>query len=269
MNSANHRINRVQERLSRLITPCLHRASFTLFTATLCMMIAMMPAHAFSSTNLQLLYGGQFDDNFYGNNTSNGKMTTITVEHFSSWSYGENYFFVDLLSGNFLNFSGATSGSQSRIYAEWAPRLSFSALSGRKISAAIFKDFFLAAQLNRDGEGFHAEMIGLGTDINVPGFHFLSSNIYLRKDNLNRLTWQSTTAWKTPLSPWLSFEGFIDLYGSDNNGMEIHTQPQLLVDLGSLAGTDFDKLFIGTEWYYHHNRHLDSNTIQAMIKWIW
>lgn len=267
MISANHRINQAQERLNRLIAPCLQHTSFTLFTATLCMMVAMMPAHAFSSTNLHRLYGDQFDNNFYGNNTSNAKLTTITLEHFSSWSYGDNYFFVDLLSGNFLRFSGTPSDSQSRIYAEWTPRLSFSVHSGRDISAAVFKDFFLAAQLNRDDRGFHTEMIDLSTDLNIFGFHFLSSNIYLRKDNLNRLTWQSTTAWQTPLNPCLSFEGCIDLYVSDNNGIEIHTQPQLFINLRSLAGTRFDKFFIGIEWYCHHNRHLDSNTTQAMIKW--
>ncbi|OIO73267.1 MAG: hypothetical protein AUJ57_04730 [Zetaproteobacteria bacterium CG1_02_53_45] len=147
-----------------------------------------IPSHAFSSTNLQLLYGSNFHDNYYGNNTSNGKMTTLTLEHFSTWDYGDNYFFVDLLSGDFLNFAGLPSGSRSRIYSEWAPRLSLSAISGHDLAVGIFKDFFIAGQLNRDGEGFHAEMIGLGTDLAVPGFNLLSTHLYLRKDNFNRPT---------------------------------------------------------------------------------
>jgi len=129
-----------------------------------------------------------FDDNFHGNNTSNGKMAAITVEHFSCWTHGDNYFFVDLLSR-----------SQSRIYAEWLLRLSFSALSGHDISVGIFKGFFLTAKLNRDGEGFRAEIVGFRYLFNMPGFHLLSSNIYLREDNLNRLTLQSTTTCKTPM----------------------------------------------------------------------
>ncbi len=224
---------------------------------------------AFSTTNIQLLYGSPFDDNYYGNNTSDGKMSTLTLEHFSTWTYGDNYFFVDFLSGNFLDFTGAPSGSQSRIYSEWAPRLSLSAISGQDLSAGIFKDFFLSGQLNRDGQGFHAEMIGLGVDLTVPGFHMLSTHMYLRKDNFNRPTWQTTTVWNIPLGEWLSFEGFIDLYGSDNNGTEISAQPQLLINLGKLAGQEYEQLLVGAEWYYHHNRYLNSNALQAMLKWIW
>ena len=227
------------------------------------------PSHAFSTTNLQLLYGSNFHDNYYGNNTSNGNMTTLTLEHFSTWSYGDNYFFGDFLAGDFLNFAGMPTGDQSRIYAEWAPRLSLSAISGHDLAVGIFKDFFIAGQLNRDGEGFHAELIGLGTDIAMPGFNLLSTHLYLRKDNFNRKTWQITTVWSIPLGRWLSLEGFIDLYGSDNNGLEISSQPQLLVNLGKLTGQDFDRLLVGVEWYYHHNRNLNSHVPQAMLKWIW
>ncbi|ATX78931.1 Nucleoside-specific channel-forming protein, Tsx [Mariprofundus aestuarium] len=245
-----------------------------LSTLLLCFtLLSFAPAtsHAenFSTTNLQLLYGTNFHDNYYGNNTSNGKMTTLTLEHFSTWSYGDNYFFVDFLSGNFLDFAGAPTGSRSRIYSEWAPRLSFSALSGQNLSAGIFKDLFLAGQLNRDGEGFHAELIGLGADLTIPGFNLLSINLYLRKDNFNSQTWQTTGVWSVPLGTWLSFEGFIDIYGSDNNGTEISTQPQLLLNLGNLADQDFDNLLVGIEWDYHHNRNLNSSVVQGMMKWIW
>jgi len=36
---------------------------------------------SFSLTNLQLLYGGPFDDSGYGNNTHNRRMFTLTLEH--------------------------------------------------------------------------------------------------------------------------------------------------------------------------------------------
>jgi len=239
-----------------------------LAAAMLCV-IFPTSAQAFSSTNLQLLYGSNFHDPYYGNNTVDGNMTTLTLEHFSTWDFGDNYFFVDFLSGNFLNFAGQPSGRQSRIYSEWAPRLSLSALSGHSLATGAFKDFFIAGQFNRDGQGFHAEMIGLGTDLSVPGFDLLSVNVYLRKDNFNRRTWQNTDVWNIPLGQWLSFEGFIDLYGSDTNGMEISSQPQLLVNIGKLSGHDDGKLLIGMEWYYHHHRTLNSSVPQAMLKWIW
>jgi len=247
----------------------LHPYTFKLLAiAGLCMLFSTS-THAFSTTNLQLLYGSQFNDNYYGNNTSNGNMTTLTLEHFSTWSHGDHYFFIDYLSGDFLDFAGSPSGSQSRVYYEWVPRLSLSALSEHNLSAGIVKDIFLAGQLNRDDEGFHAEMIGLGTDLSIPGFRLFSINAYLRKDNLNTQTWQSTTVWNIPLGEWLSFEGFIDLYGSDHNGIETHTQPQLLLNPARLMGHNFETLLIGIEWYYHHHRNLDSSVIQTMVKWIW
>ncbi|GAV20887.1 nucleoside-specific channel-forming protein, Tsx [Mariprofundus micogutta] len=251
------------------VSSSLHVFSCSMLAAACLCFTLPTQAHAFSSTNLQLLYGSSFNDNYYGNNTSDGKMTTLTLEHFSTWAYGDNYFFVDFLSGNFLDFTGAPSGSKSRIYSEWAPRLSLSAITGHDLSAGMIKDLFIAAQLNRDGEGFHAEMIGLGVDCSMPGFNVLSLHAYLRKDNLNRKTWQSTGVWNIPLGEWLSFEGFIDLYGTDNNGMELHTQPQLLVNIGKLTAEDFDNLSVGLEYYYHHNSNLDSSALQGMLKWVW
>ncbi|ATX82617.1 Nucleoside-specific outer membrane channel protein Tsx [Mariprofundus ferrinatatus] len=240
-----------------------------LCASLLCYAPAASLADNFSTTNLQLLYGTNFHDNYYGNNTSDGNMTTLTLEHFSTWSYGDNYLFVDLLSGNFLDFAGSPTGSHTRIYSEWAPRLSLSAISGHDLSIGIFKDFFLAGQLNRDGDGFHAELIGLGTDLSIPGFNLLSIHAYLRKDNFNRRTWQTTTVWSVPFGTWMSFEGFIDIYGSDSNGTEIGMQPQLLLDIGNLFGQEFDNLSAGIEWDYHHNRFLNSSVLQGMIKWVW
>jgi len=39
-------------------------------------------AEDFSTTNLQLLYGSNFHDRFLGNSTTDGRMTTLTLEHF-------------------------------------------------------------------------------------------------------------------------------------------------------------------------------------------
>jgi len=226
-------------------------------------------AESFSTTNVQLLYGSNFHDNYYGNNTADGKMTTLTLEHFGLWKYGDHFFFIDLKSGDFLDFAGNPTANRSRIYSEWAPRLSLSALGGNNLGFSIFKDFFIAGQINRDGEGFKADMGGIGVDLNILGFNLFSINAYLRKDNLNKRTWQTTTVWMLPLGPWLSCEGFIDIHGSDNNGTELHTQPQLLLNIGKAAELGFDNLLLGVEWYYHRNRNLDSSALQMMMKWVW
>jgi len=225
-------------------------------------------AGAFSTTNVQLLYGSGFHDPYYGNNTTDGNMTTVTLEHLSTFDYGDNYFFVDLLSGNFTGFTGTPTGSHSRIYSEWNPRLSLSKISGHDLSTGIIRDLFISAQLNRDGEGFHAELIGGAIDFNLPGFSVASAHLFWRKDNFNRPTWQTTLVWLLPLDEWFQFTGFADIYGSDNNGTEIGTQPQLLFDLGRLLDSP-GHLQAGIEWYLHRNRNLHSSVAQAMVKWAW
>ncbi len=226
-------------------------------------------AEEFSTSNLQLLYGSNFHDRYYGNNTSDGNMTTLTLEHFGTWAYGDNFFFIDLTSGRFVDFGGVPTGSNSHIYAEWAPRISLSKLSGKNVNAGFFKDIFLAGELNRDGLGFHAELIGLGTDLEIPGFNVASLNLYLRKDNLNKATYQVTAIWALPLGSLLSFEGYIDINGTDNDGTEINTQPQLLLDIGQLLAESTGKVMIGVEWYVHRNRWMNSSVPQAMTKWVW
>ena len=223
----------------------------------------------FSTTNLQLLYGSNFHDNYFGNNTADGTMTTLTLEHFGTWAYGDHFFFIDLKSGEFLDFVGNPTANRSRIYSEWAPRISLSALTGSDLGFSIVKDLYIAAQINRDGEGFRADMGGIGIDLIIPGFNLFSVNGYLRKDNLNKMTWQTTTVWMLPLGPYLSFEGFVDINGSDSNGTEIHTQPQLLLNIGKATNLEMDNLLIGVEWYYHHHRHIDSSALQMMLKWVW
>ncbi len=226
-------------------------------------------SESFSTTNCQLLTGSKFQDHFYGYNTNTGEMRTLTLEHFGVWDYGDNFFFMDLVTGQFLDFIGTPTGNKTRMYGEWSLRLSVSKLLKSDLSILLLKDMYLAGQVNRDGEGFHAELIGLGSDLNLPLFSLFSFNAYSRKDNFNSRTWQTTFVWILPLSPFLHTEGFMDLYGSDNNGMEIGTQSQVLVDIGALLGKVPGKFQVGLEWYIHNNDNLNSSVPQAMLKWIW
>jgi len=247
------------------------RCAIFVFMSLQLLLLSVKPiwAEDFSTTNIQVLYGSQFDDRFLGNNTTDGKMTTLTLEHFGTWTYGDNYFFVDFTSGTFVNFVGASTGSTSHIYGEWAPRLSLSKIFDQDLGVGIFKDFYLAGQLNRGGDGFHAEMIGLGVDLDIPFFSMAGLHGYVRKDNFNQTTWQVTGVWSMPLGTYFSFEGFVDAYGSDNNGVELLTQPQLLADVGAWVFDSPHKVQLGVEWYLHRNRKIYSSVPQVMVKWIW
>ncbi len=226
-------------------------------------------AEEFSATSVQLLYGSNFHDPYFGNHTTDGEMQTTTLAHFGTWAYGDNFFFVDLLSGSFVDFSGNATGSESRIYAEWAPRLSLSQLLQTRLSNHWLQDLFIAGQINRGGEGFEADLIGLGADLKVPGFSVFSLNGYYRDDTFNRPTWQSTWVWHAPLGQLFSFGGYLDLNGTDNNGLELNTQPQLLLSLDALTDHAVQNVELGFEWYFHRHDHLSSSVLQAMVKWQW
>ncbi|TLS65984.1 hypothetical protein FEF65_11735 [Mariprofundus erugo] len=238
-----------------------------------CLASQPLLAEQFSSTNVQLLYGNHFHDPYYGSNTSGGGMTTVTVEHFGTWAYGDNFLFVDFKSGNFVDFAARPTGKTTRMYGEWHPRLSLSALTGHDLQAGIISDLFIAGQINRDGEGFKADMAGLGINLILPGFKFFEVDGYARKDNFNRMTWQVTTAWSLPLyRDLLVLNGYIDANGSDNNGVEVNGQPQLLFDPVRFLGhgqnsENGSAMQVGVEWAFHRHRLVHSSVLQAMLKW--
>lgn len=223
----------------------------------------------FSTTNVQVLYGANFHDPFFGYNTTDGNLTTVTLEHFGTWAYGDNYFFVDFLAGDFAGFTGNPAGKTTRIYGEWHPRLSLSKISGSDLSFSIIKEIDLAGQINRDGEGFKADLLGMGVNLDIPGFNFVELDGYARKDNFNKLTYQVTVAWDLPFGSWpVSLTGYVDINGTDKHGIEINGQPQLLIDVGAISSLGKNHLLMGVEWYYHHHNQVNSSVAQGMMKWI-
>jgi len=223
----------------------------------------------FSNTNVQLLYGNAFNDWYYGYATSDKKMTTLTVEHFGLWSYGDNFFFVDLIHGDFGNGSNRQT---NRIYAEWLTRLSLSRLSGTNFGLGFIKDICLAAQIDRGGDGYWANMAGVGIDCKLPGFENFGINALFRKDKFNQPSYLMTAVWSAseqwgPLN--FFFEGYIDVAGTDNDGLDLNAQPQWLLSFQTPANNFSNHFRIGVEWYYHRNRQLTTSVPQVLVKWIW
>lgn len=251
-----------------------NRSSFKIFFV-LMILIKSAPAvfaEGYSFTSTQLYYGTKFNDRIYGDNTIDGKMFRITLEHYGTWKYGDNYFFIHFTSGDFVDFQGNPTGLTNRIYSEWAPRLSISKITGKRLSFSVIKDFLIAGQINRGGDGFEANLFGIGFSLNVPQFTSLNINMYYRNDDFNQGTYQVTSDLSLPFnfgSIDFSFDGYIDIAGTDNNGTDILTQPKLLADIGSLLFNSKKKLEIGVEWYLHHNKILTESVLQATMKWTW
>ncbi|MBI2390636.1 MAG: ion channel protein Tsx [Deltaproteobacteria bacterium] len=228
-------------------------------------------AEQLSLTNVQLLHGGGFDDWHYANATSDRRMSTVTLEHFGAWEYGDNYFFTDLTFGKFVDPSGARTGERARLYHEWTSRVGVGRLArAQGPLLGPIRDVLAAGQIGVGAAGFWAALAGGGIDLALPAPLVVGVNVYARKDAFNRTTFQVTPFWELPFTivgVGLAFRGYLDVAGTDDLGLDVNTQPQLLLDVGALAGTK-ERLQAGIEWYLHRNKVIRTSAPQAMVRWI-
>ncbi|MCD6433363.1 MAG: hypothetical protein J7L21_04915 [Sulfurimonas sp.] len=223
------------------------------------MFIVMSSLMAFESTNIQLLYSNGFDGDAFIYDVEDGKKTTITFEHYRTFSLGDIYMFVDIMDGEKFD------GTKHDLYTEISPRFSFSKLSGSDFSFGMIQDIYIATQINA-GSDYTAYLGGFGADISVPGFNFVNLNIYYKSDNIAKNnTYQITPVYQSKAFYGMHFEGFADITERD-----INTQNQLLFNLNKIFSTK-EQIFIGAEWIYYSYDYDSSssktNVLQAMLKY--
>lgn len=242
------------------------RSFCLLFAALSLSLLATMNAHAadrWSSTNLQLLHGENYNPIF----GSPKARTILTLEHASGWEYGDNFFFVDVTDFD---------DEGTNLYGELVSRLSLSKISDRQIGAGPLADVLLAGQMEF-GEGLRTYLYGIGTNWDLPGFAFFTVDFYVRDEPRLRATptWQITPAWLLPFQVGpvkASLGGFIDFAGSQGERKSsIIGAPQLLVDLGNFWGTP-DRLHGGIEYQFWRNQFgidgENESVVQLMVKWV-
>ncbi|MDA0782187.1 MAG: outer membrane protein OmpK [Rickettsiales bacterium] len=215
------------------------------------------------STNIQLLKGWDYDVGEEGR-------TIITLEHANSWKYGDFFMFID---GTRFDPGKTTA------YGEFAPRLSLSKISGKKLSYGIVKDVLISTMYEKGKSDIRAYLYGGAIDLDIPGFKFFKTNFFIR-DNpeiQNERTWQITLAWNSPFEigqQKFLFEGFADFAGDE--GRTYHKNqmivPRLLMDIGRAIGKKEGKLYGGIEYQYWHNKFgIDGKTEsvpQLQLKWV-
>lgn len=217
-------------------------------------------AERWSSTNLQLLYGDNYE-------LGPKERTILTLEHASGWEYGDNFFFVDVTD---------FEDEGTSLYGELLSRLSLSKISGRKIGVGALSDVLLAGHLEF-GEGVRTYLYGIGTNWDLPGFAFFKLDFYVRDEPDLRAspTWQITPSWLLPfqIGPVkASLGGFVDFAGSQGEReSSIVGAPQLLVDIGNFWGAP-DRLHAGIEYQFWRNKFgidgVDEDVVQLMLKWV-
>jgi nucleoside-specific outer membrane channel protein Tsx len=215
----------------------------------------------YTSSNVQLLWCGKFNDSMLRYYTKNGGMFTLTLNNYSQFKYGDSFAFVDMYQGDFVNpFNTAQSAGNAKLYVEWHPRLFVNKMLGEKKAAlGIFRNWGPAFEINV-GNNFSAYMAGLGCDLELPANILVSFNVYYRYDSLWLApgvsqfthTWQFSPFWTVPFQigpvPFL-FTGFLDMYQYSTGWIDVMTQPELLIDVLAPFGGRGNTLFAGIELY--------------------
>ena len=186
---------------------------------------------------------------------------TATLQHFSSWRHGTNFFFLDLTDGPGLDFFEGRPG----LYLEYAPVIGLRSL-GLPIPSlgGTLRDVGATVQVNtgwtRDSFPIDRVLLeGVELAWSAPGFAVLNTHLLARQERGFDPTWQLTWVYTLPvaLGPLRgAVSGFADLWRSEQAGRDPYTvllaQPQLLFVLGSPAPGQ-SHLEFGVELEPSHN----------------
>lgn len=195
------------------------------------------------SSNVQLLRGHEY-------RLGSEDRTIITFEHANRWTYGDFFVFADQIWQD---------GGNSSYYIEPTLRVSLSKVAGRNFSAGLIKDVLLSGQVEMPEGQDERWLAGAAIDLNLPDFAFFKVNMFMRDNpNLSGNTYQVTLGWNRPFQIGKTeflFEGFADIVGNEGTASAYELiVPRLLVDIGDLSGAKKNKLWLGIEWQYWHNK---------------
>jgi len=233
------------------------------------MLITIVSSHAnaeeliqWQSSNVQLLRGSNYE-------LSDTHGTIMTFEYANQWSYGDFFMFID---------QSKFDDGENNTYGELSPRFSLNKITGDDFSYGAITDFYISTTIERGKGNVEAYLIGVGVDIDVPGFNFFNANIYSRHNpDLEDDTWQVTLAWQYPFSigstVWIT-EGFADFAGDAGLGYvsNQYVVPRLLVDVSEIVNMKQESLWLGIEYSFWTSKYgvdsVDERAVQAQIKWV-
>lgn len=98
-----------------------------------CFTSFLLNAQNFSATSVQYSYGLNFDDIGAGLDMEDKRLNTMILDHYGTWKGGDNYYFVNFFSGNFLDSDRNPSDIGYKIYGEWNPRITLIHFPSKKV----------------------------------------------------------------------------------------------------------------------------------------
>jgi|GEM_PF-2265185 len=210
-------------------------------------LMAQADSMGWRSSNIQFLHGNQYE---VGPSTRE----SITVEHASSWQLGESYFFSNI-------FNRRDVGTE--LYAEFYPRITWTALTDEPLPLAFLDDMSLVAGINIGNQPrrdpFKAYLFGFGIKLKAPAMDYLKLDLMaFKSDSLGSTGIQISPIWGMTFNLGqhrFMFKGFLDWQSQNATGDEatILTQPQLLLDIGHYW-QHTNQVYAGVEYSYWYNK---------------
>ncbi len=217
----------------------------------------------FSDTSVSLLYGNDYEL------AKDGELTTLTLEHASSHTWGGVFFFVDRLQG-------ASDSEKSRakdIYGELAPKFKIG-----NYKNSFIKQVNLAAQyeFGSNTSGFEQDnyLVGVGVDLDVPidGMKYASASLYhaFNDDTFSDADDQQITLTYGWEKNNIVVDGYVDYsFNNDDKANQLHINPQIKYNLQEVLGID-NRVEVGIEYSYWKNKFgndgVDQSVPSALLK---
>ena len=205
----------------------------------------------FSKTELQI--HAEFDRQ--AGAPTDSDILTATLEHFSEWTYGDNYFFLDIEGEDDFEAEACT------LYFEYAPRLSMDRVFDKVIVPCSFLgETYATVQYNDSDQLFINQvwLYGVSFDFDFqPNYGFSHLTFMVRDEDTQDISYQVTYVWGQPFQVAglnMDFRGFADLWEDDEKSVFL-TEPQLRLNMSSFfdENSPFSNVAIGTELELSHN----------------
>lgn len=252
--------------------------------------LATTPAQAadWSVTEAHLQYGELDVPTFVPGGGVEQDTLILTLQHASGWSFGDVFFFVDLLDAQ---SNESVPFNQKEAYGELYLNFSSSKIFGIDYGDGLLRDVGLIAGVNYSADANVLKYLpGVRFSWNIPGFAFLNTDITAYIDDSDGVSGGGAPAeddsfmidinWAYPFTigeQRFSIEGHAEYIGERTNefGGDVEDwilgQPQFRWDLGNALYDTPDQLFIGTELQYWRNKLGDAATdefaVQALAVW--
>ena len=217
--------------------------------------------------------------------TDGGESETLilTLQHADGWAFGDNFFFIDYSVSNSDQHGKNPFNpgyDDKAFYGEGYSNFSLSKLTDRNFAYGFIKDVGILVGINVAPEVDSWWFLpGIRLSLDLPGFNFANlsmtgylnhaygdkhSNQFVIVDESD--SWMVDFSWSYPfklgVTSW-SLEGHIEYiagrhqennFGEKNLAGWILAQPQLRLDAGELLFDSRDRLFVGIEYQYWHNK---------------